>query len=165
MRGLFPNPLNERKGHLDGHIQECWSMFHFLILAVLGSIFMGLATPTEAAGVGAAGSVLRQHRVVLVEIVVRQERCEPRLRPTPIYIFNEPIPGPEPHPTIFARDQRWKLYNDGRLYDISEDALEQHPLKEGGEEARIRLQAVLDSMPPEGLKIYRPKTDPMANRG
>tara|TARA_S200000501_G_scaffold356274_1_gene378805 strand:- start:158 stop:1498 length:1341 start_codon:yes stop_codon:yes gene_type:complete len=82
-----------------------------------------------------------------------------------IYIFNEPIPGPEPHPTIFARDQRWKLYNDGRLYDISEDALEQHPLKEGGEEARIRLQAVLDSMPPEGLKIYRPKTDPMANRG
>ena len=82
-----------------------------------------------------------------------------------IYIFNEPIPGPEPHPTIFARDQRWKLYNDGRFYDISEDALEQHPLKEGGEEARIRLQAVLDSMPSEGLKIYRPKTDPMANRG
>jgi tripartite ATP-independent transporter DctM subunit len=30
----------------------------FLILAVLGSIFMGLATPTEAAGVGAAGAWL-----------------------------------------------------------------------------------------------------------
>jgi len=30
----------------------------FLILAVLGSIFMGLATPTEAAGVGAAGALL-----------------------------------------------------------------------------------------------------------
>ena len=30
----------------------------FLILAVLGSIFAGLATPTEASGVGAAGSVL-----------------------------------------------------------------------------------------------------------
>ena len=30
----------------------------FLILAVLGSIFFGLATPTEAAGVGAAGAVL-----------------------------------------------------------------------------------------------------------
>ncbi|MEZ5559388.1 MAG: TRAP transporter large permease subunit [Pseudomonadales bacterium] len=29
-----------------------------LILAVLGSIFMGLATPTEAAGVGAAGALL-----------------------------------------------------------------------------------------------------------
>jgi tripartite ATP-independent transporter DctM subunit len=30
----------------------------FLILAVLGSIFAGLATPTEAAGVGAAGALL-----------------------------------------------------------------------------------------------------------
>lgn len=30
----------------------------FLILAVLGSIFMGVATPTEAAGVGAAGALL-----------------------------------------------------------------------------------------------------------
>lgn len=30
----------------------------FLILAVLGSIFLGLATPTEAAGVGAAGALL-----------------------------------------------------------------------------------------------------------
>ncbi len=30
----------------------------FLILAVLGSIFMGVATPTEAAGVGAFGALL-----------------------------------------------------------------------------------------------------------
>ncbi len=30
----------------------------FLIMAVLGSILMGIATPTEAAGVGAAGSIL-----------------------------------------------------------------------------------------------------------
>ncbi len=30
----------------------------FLILAVLGSIFFGIATPTEAAGVGAAGALL-----------------------------------------------------------------------------------------------------------
>ena len=29
-----------------------------LILAVLGSIFFGFATPTEAAGVGAAGGVV-----------------------------------------------------------------------------------------------------------
>ena len=29
-----------------------------LILAVLGSIFFGVATPTEAAGVGAAGALL-----------------------------------------------------------------------------------------------------------
>ena len=30
----------------------------FLILAVLGSIFMGIATPTESASVGAAGAAL-----------------------------------------------------------------------------------------------------------
>ena len=41
-----------------------WSLFKailppaFLILAVLGSIFFGLATPTEAAGVGAAGALI-----------------------------------------------------------------------------------------------------------
>ena len=44
---------------------EFWSMIVrsflppiFLISAVLGSIFAGLATPTEASGVGAAGSIL-----------------------------------------------------------------------------------------------------------
>ena len=81
-----------------------------------------------------------------------------------IYMYNEPIPGPVPNPTIFARDQRWKLYNDGRLYDISKDVLEQNPVTQGGSEARRKLQAVLDSMPSEGLKIYRPETDPMAGR-
>ena len=41
-----------------------WELFKaivpaaFLILAVLGSIFFGLATPTEASGVGAAGALL-----------------------------------------------------------------------------------------------------------
>ena len=82
-----------------------------------------------------------------------------------VYIYNEPIPGPIPKPTIFARDQRWKLYSDGRLYDISSDALEQHPINQGPEGVRRRLQAVLDSMPSEGQKIYRPITDPMAGRG
>jgi tripartite ATP-independent transporter DctM subunit len=46
------------------HLQAIWELFKailppaFLILAVLGSIFFGLATPTEAAGVGAAGALL-----------------------------------------------------------------------------------------------------------
>ncbi len=73
-----------------------------------------------------------------------------------IYSYNEAHPGPEPNPTIFARDQRWKLYSDGRFYDISKDVLEQHPLS-GDSPARRKLQAALDSMPSEGLKIYRPK--------
>jgi arylsulfatase A-like enzyme len=50
----------------------------------------------------------------------------------------------------FARDQRFKLYGDGRLFDISEDVLEEHPLEAGqggeAEQAREKLQAVLDRM-------------------
>jgi tripartite ATP-independent transporter DctM subunit len=44
----------------------------FLILAVLGSIFMGVATPTEAAGVGAAGALLLA--------LVRRQLSSPVLR-------------------------------------------------------------------------------------
>jgi len=51
----------------------------------------------------------------------------------------------------FARDQRWKLYDDGRLYDVPADPLEEHPLEpgSGGPEAAVarqRLQEVLDSL-------------------
>ena len=73
-----------------------------------------------------------------------------------IYCYYEPVPGPEPKPTIFARDQRWKLYGDGRLYDISGDVLEENPVTDGGP-ARKKLQAALDSMPSEGMKIHRRK--------
>ena len=53
----------------------------------------------------------------------------------------------------FARNQRYKLYSDGKLFDISRDVLEQRPLgaQKGGAEAdraRRKLQAALDSMPP-----------------
>ncbi len=72
-----------------------------------------------------------------------------------IYSYNDAIPGLEPDAVIFARDQRWKLYNDGRLYDIPNDTLEENPITEGGEKPRAKLQAVLDSMPSEGKKIYR----------
>jgi tripartite ATP-independent transporter DctM subunit len=52
----------------------------FLILAVLGSIFMGLATPTEAAGVGAAGALLlavikrQMNRSVMSEVLQETTR-------------------------------------------------------------------------------------------
>jgi len=75
-----------------------------------------------------------------------------------IYCYNEPVPSQESEPAIFVRDQRWKLYNDGRLFDISNDVLEQNPISDGGP-ARKKLQAALDSMPSKGLKIYRPKID------
>lgn len=51
----------------------------------------------------------------------------------------------------FARDQRFKLYGDGRLFDIPADVLEERaiPAGEGGPEAqaaREKLQEVLDRM-------------------
>jgi tripartite ATP-independent transporter DctM subunit len=63
-----------------------WDLFKailppaFLILAVLGSIFFGLATPTEAAGVGAAGALFlawikRQlGRAVLTDVLYETTR-------------------------------------------------------------------------------------------
>ena len=51
----------------------------------------------------------------------------------------------------FARDERWKLYSTGELYDVQADLLEKHPIHEGqgGEaaaEARKKLQAALNSV-------------------
>ena len=53
----------------------------------------------------------------------------------------------------FARSQKYKLYGDGRLYDISKDVLELKVLKPGHDnaeqrESRSRLQEVHDRMPP-----------------
>ena len=52
----------------------------------------------------------------------------------------------------FAREHRFKIYNDGRFYDVPADRLEEHDIVLGqggveGEAARERLQAVLDTMP------------------
>jgi len=53
----------------------------------------------------------------------------------------------------FARNQRFKLYDDGRFYDVSADVLELHDLPLGkasanAEKTRRMLQRVHDSMPP-----------------
>jgi arylsulfatase A len=48
----------------------------------------------------------------------------------------------------FVRDKRWKLYDNGDLYDVPADTLEKNPNPPGRQaiEARKRLQAVLDSI-------------------
>ena len=73
-----------------------------------------------------------------------------------IYCHYDPLPGHGKEAytlTKFARNQRFKLYSDGRLFDISKDVREQHPLGpgEGGEEAaraRKTLQGAIDSVRP-----------------
>jgi len=51
----------------------------------------------------------------------------------------------------FARDKRWKLYQNGNLFDVPTDPLEQRPIMPGSSvakavAARRRLQVVLDSL-------------------
>ena len=53
--------------------------------------------------------------------------------------------------TRLVRDNQWKLYNDGRLFDVIADPLEEHAIEPGSsvdevEEIRKQFQTVLDSM-------------------
>jgi arylsulfatase A len=134
-----------------------------LVANMLGTVAPGMVSndlvdfsdmmPTIAAMTGAslpAGEVLDG---VSFAPQLRGEKGTPREW---IYCYYEPVPGPDTKATIFARDQRWKLYSDGRLFDISSDVLEMNPISDGGP-ARVKLQAALDSMPSEGAKIYRPE--------
>ena len=80
----------------------------------------------------------------------------PRLRDgkgTPrewLYCHYDPRPGHDKaqfHLRKFARDQRYKLYSDGRMFDIASDVLEQYPLAVNQALAvRKRLQSVIDRM-------------------
>jgi len=60
---LAPRPKDEDIGE-HGFLELCWMMLTsfvplaFLILAVLGAILFGIATPSEAAAVGAAGGLI-----------------------------------------------------------------------------------------------------------
>ena len=68
-----------------------------------------------------------------------------------IYCWHDPRPGWDKKQftlRIFARDQRWKLYSDGQLFDVPADRLEQRPIAAVSDtpeskNARRKLQAVL----------------------
>ncbi|MBI1355033.1 MAG: sulfatase-like hydrolase/transferase [Acidobacteria bacterium] len=98
----------------------------------------------------------------------------PRLRGEPghpkdvIIVWHDPRPGAGKkaytHLDLFARDKRYKLYDDGRLYDVPNDVLEEHPIPAGegsaeAEAARLKLRAALDEIPAEKRE---PLWDPYA---
>lgn len=60
-----------------------------------------------------------------------------------------PMANPKFPRARFARNERFKLYDNGRLYDLSADPLEQRILPSNPERQSIRqeLQAVLNAMP------------------
>jgi arylsulfatase A len=71
---------------------------------------------------------------------IRGEKGTPR---DSIFCHYEPRHGKNDRKVRYAQDARFKLYQDGRMYDIVADVLEQKPLK-GEDAARKKLQAVLD---------------------
>jgi arylsulfatase A-like enzyme len=66
-----------------------------------------------------------------------------------IYIWYDPEWGVWPR-AVFARDQTYKLYEDGTFYDISQDVDEENSIAEGdgtpeSEAARVFLQQIIDN--------------------
>lgn len=76
-------------------------------------------------------------------------------------IFCYYCPRPEKTaPIRFVRDQRFKLYGDGRFFDVRNDVLEQEPLTDlqdrtAAQAARARLRKALDAMPSVGQALLK----------
>ncbi len=70
-----------------------------------------------------------------------------------IYYWPRPEKG---EPTRFVRNRRWKLYGDGRLFDVKNDVLEKNPVPAGKSKTlRGILQQALDRMPAEGQTLLK----------
>lgn len=86
-----------------------------------------------------------------------------------LYVHHDPRPGWDKDKFTlerFARNQRFKLYDDGRLFDVPADSLEQRPLLPRDDtrqtrSARLRLQRVLDARKP--FPIFAPAALPRAH--
>jgi len=75
------------------------------------------------------------------------------------WIYCYYCPRPErTQPARFVRDQRWKLYGDGRFFDVANDPKEKHPLEKVENDtppdtAKRKLAAALQSVPAEGQTL------------
>lgn len=107
-------------------------------------------TPTLAEAAGATPLSLTDGQSFLPQL--HGKKGNPR---ETIFVYNWPRPE-KGAPRIFVRNQRWKLYSNGRLVDVKNDVLEQKSLK-GAEYNVIRkeLQAALDRMPAEGQSLFK----------
>ena len=76
-----------------------------------------------------------------------------------MYCYYNPRPE-RTKPTRFVRDQRWKLYGNGRFFDVQNDVLEKSPLdpETAAGEAAVahrKLAAALQTMPAEGQSLLK----------
>src|SRR5690606_30158918 len=50
-------------------------------------------------------------------------------------------------PKVFARNKQYKLYDDGKFYDVSKDVLEEHPIpKDSLDEETLKIYSTLDKV-------------------
>jgi arylsulfatase A len=70
-----------------------------------------------------------------------------------MYCYYNPRPE-KTMPVRFVRDQRWKLYGDGRFYDIANDPEEKSPIDDRNS-AWKKLSAALASMPSAGASLLK----------
>ena len=86
----------------------------------------------------------------------RQLLGEPVAPRESIFCYYNPRPE-KTQPVRFARDRRFKMYGDGRLFDLERDELERNPLPESKETQPIRerLQRVIESMPQKNKALLR----------
>ncbi len=81
---------------------------------------------------------------------LRGEEGNPR---ESIFCYYNPRPE-RTKPTRFVRDQRWKLYGDGRFYDVSKDPEETTPITQKNA-AWNKLSKALAAMPAEGQSLLQ----------
>jgi hypothetical protein len=70
-----------------------------------------------------------------------------------MYCYYNPRPE-KTMPVRFVRDQRWKLYGDGRFYDVANDPEEKSPISDKNN-AWKKLSAALASMPSAGGSLLK----------
>ena len=101
-----------------------------------------------------ASAPLPEDEVIDGRSFLPQLRGEPGNPREWIFAHHDPLPGHGKdgyYLQRWAQDQRWKLYDDGRLFDVRADVLEAHPIPSGAggsdtEAARRKLQPILDRM-------------------
>ena len=106
-----------------------------------------LPTMMEVVGTSLSSDTICDGRSFLPQLV--GERANPRKW---IYAWHNPLPGwakEEYRLQEWAQDQTWKLYDNGRLYNLVTDELEEYPIEadtEVSKVARQNLQSVLNHM-------------------
>jgi arylsulfatase A len=115
--------------------------------------------------VEAAGARLPEDRVIDGRSLLPLARGEDAPRREALAFWYLPRPRkPGTTETRWAHGERYKLYGDGRLYDLTSDPEEQHPIAPEADDpdaraARQRLAVALAGLPAEPAKLARPATE------